>query len=82
MQVARVPTSSALTIDIHPGSYPNSINRSTTGVVPVAILTTPQYDAAEVDPKTVAFEGVPAVTKGRVARSVRCRMSTSTVTWT
>ena len=44
-------------IDIKPGSYPNSINLKSNGVVPVAVLTTDDIDAATVDPATVAFAG-------------------------
>lgn len=46
-----------LTIDIKPGGYPNSINVGSKGVVPVAILTTEEFDAATVDPATVLFAG-------------------------
>lgn len=42
-------------IDIKPGSFPNSINPRQRGVVPVAILTGPEFDAATVDPATVRF---------------------------
>lgn len=42
-------------IDIKPGSYPNSINPKNQGKVPVAILTTDEFDAATVDPSTVLF---------------------------
>ncbi|MDT8302743.1 MAG: hypothetical protein RQ760_14770 [Sedimentisphaerales bacterium] len=44
-------------IDIKPGSYPNSINLKSQGVVPVAVLTTDDFDAADVDPTTVEFAG-------------------------
>ncbi|HEX4951395.1 MAG TPA: choice-of-anchor C family protein [Blastocatellia bacterium] len=42
-------------IDIKPGSNPNSINLGNNGVIPVAILTTPAFNAADVDPTTVWF---------------------------
>ncbi len=42
-------------IDIKPGSDPNSINTRTKGVIPVAILTTASFDAAEVAPGTVTL---------------------------
>jgi hypothetical protein len=42
-------------IDIKPGSFPNSINPRSRGVIPVAILTTPSFDATTVDPTTVRF---------------------------
>lgn len=42
-------------IDIKPGSGQNSVNPSSNGVIPVAILTTDDFDAATVDPDTVLF---------------------------
>jgi hypothetical protein len=42
-------------IDIKPGSFPNSINPDTNGVIPVAILTTDAFDATTVDASTVTF---------------------------
>ncbi len=45
-------------VDIKPGSDPNSINcTNDKGVIPVAILTTPDFDATAVDHTTVTFEG-------------------------
>jgi hypothetical protein len=47
-----------VTIDIKPGSDPNSINCSSENVViAVAVLTTEDLDATTVDHTTVAFEG-------------------------
>ncbi len=46
-----------VTIDIKPGSDPNCVNSGGNGVIPVAILTTPTFDAAEVDPLTVTLLG-------------------------
>jgi hypothetical protein len=48
-------------IDIKPGSDPNSINLKSKGLIPVAILTTPDFDASTVDPTTVEFAGAPPV---------------------
>lgn len=42
-------------IDIKPGSDPNSINSMSKGLIPVAILTTPDFDATMVDWTTVRF---------------------------
>jgi hypothetical protein len=42
-------------IDIKPGSFPNSINPRSKGVIPVAILTTDTFDATTVDPLSVTF---------------------------
>lgn len=48
-------------IDIKPGSDPNSINLRSKGVVPVAILTTAEFDASSVDPSTVLFANAAPV---------------------
>lgn len=40
-------------IDIKPGSEPNSINLKSKGVLPVAILTSDDFDAVDVDATTV-----------------------------
>ena len=53
--VAKISEIVQVTIDIKPGSFPNSINPSIRGVIPVAILTTATFDAASVDPSTVRF---------------------------
>ncbi len=46
------------TLDIKPGSDPNSINcNNDQGVITVAILTTEDFDATTVDHATVTFEG-------------------------
>ena len=61
-------------IDIKPGSYPNSINLATGGgVIPVAILTTPEFDASTVDTSIdentgegrISFSGASAKVKGK-----------------
>jgi hypothetical protein len=44
-----------VTIDVKPGSDPNSINLGSKGVVPVAVLTTDEFDAGSVDPASVVF---------------------------
>lgn len=44
-----------VSIDIKPGSFPNSINPNDKGVIPVAILTTTTFDASTVDPLSVRF---------------------------
>lgn len=48
-------------IDIKPGSDPNSIHPRSNGVIPVAILTTEDFDATTVDPETVVFAGASPV---------------------
>jgi hypothetical protein len=52
-----------VTIDIEPCCKCNIVilTRSCLGVVPVAIITTPEFDATTVDPHTVRFAGAPAM---------------------
>ena len=47
-------------IDIRPGSDQNVINLGSGGVIPVAILTTAEFDAATVRPGSVRFAGAAA----------------------
>jgi len=44
-------------IDIKPGSFPNAINMGSRGVIPVAFLTDPAFDASTIDPATVTLRG-------------------------
>jgi hypothetical protein len=50
-----VPAEIPVAIDIKPGNLLNSMNPSSQGVIPVAILTTDSFDAATVDATTVLF---------------------------
>ena len=42
-------------LDIKPGSDPNSINLKSRGVLPVALLSTDDFDALDVDVETILF---------------------------
>ncbi|MBN1858241.1 hypothetical protein JW848_03440 [Candidatus Bipolaricaulota bacterium] len=42
-------------IDIKPGSFPNSINPGQNGTIPVALLSTPEFDATTVEPDSLTF---------------------------
>lgn len=44
-----------VTIDIKPGSDPNAVNPAASGLVPVAVLTTDNFDATTIDPLSVEF---------------------------
>ena len=46
---------SLVTIDIKPGSDPNSVNPKSKGVIPVAVLGSIDFDAMQVDFSTVTF---------------------------
>ncbi len=52
-----------VTIDIKPGSDPASINLGSNGVTPVAILSSPTFDATKVDPASIIFAGTPVARK-------------------
>jgi titin len=52
-------------IDIKPGSDPNSINLGSNGTVPVAILSSADFDAATVDPTTVRLANATVKLRGK-----------------
>jgi hypothetical protein len=56
-------------IDIKPGSFPNSINLKSKGKVPVAIFSTPEFDATTIDPGTVTLAGAGVAVKGKGKRN-------------
>ncbi|MDP9068261.1 MAG: FG-GAP repeat protein [Actinomycetota bacterium] len=49
----------SVTIDVKPRDDTNRIRLSSTRPIPVAVLTTPTFDAATVDPATVCFGDQP-----------------------
>lgn len=51
----RIPPTVSVAIDIKPGSSSNNINLNSKGVIPVAMLTTGEFDAVTVDPTSVRF---------------------------
>lgn len=59
------PAYITVTIDIKPGSYPNSINLGSNGNVPVAIFSTEDFDATTVDPLTITLAGAEVRIRGR-----------------
>ena len=63
--VAKIQFAIVVTIDIKPGSFPNSINLGSSGSVPVAILSTATFDATTVDPVTVTLASAPVKLKGK-----------------
>ncbi len=58
---------SCAAIDIKPGSYPNCFNLNSNGVIPVAILGGSTFDATQVDPATLSFNGLSVRVKGNGA---------------
>jgi len=55
------PTGIPVEIDIKPGGYPNTVNLKSKGKVPVAVLTTAEFDASSVDETRVFFAGAEPV---------------------
>lgn len=59
-----------VSIDIKPGSYPNAINLGSSGLVPVAILSTEDFDATTVDPDTVELSGAGVEVRGKATKTM------------
>jgi len=57
-------------IDIKPGSYPNSINLGNEGVIPVAILSGPGFNATTVDPSTIELAGAGVALRGKSSNAM------------
>lgn len=59
------PPVTPIIIDIKPGSETNSINLGSAGVIPVAILSTDDFDALTVDPASVSLAGASVRLAGK-----------------
>jgi hypothetical protein len=55
VRFVKIPAAVLLALDIKPGSFPNSINPRSKGVIPVAILSSTTFDATTIVPSTVEF---------------------------
>ena len=53
-----------VSIDIKPGEDPPSINRRSHGKTPVALLSSPTFDATSADRRTVVFAGASPLNIG------------------
>ncbi len=59
-----VSNTGPLQVDIKPGSAENSVNNNGHGKIPVAILGgSALYDVYDIDPETIALEGMPVAVK-------------------
>ena len=65
LSVTITPVVVDINIDIKPGSDTNSINISSAGVIPVAILSSATFDAATVNPDTIALAGARVKVMGK-----------------
>jgi N-acetylneuraminic acid mutarotase len=54
-----------VSIDIKPGSYPNSIYLGSQGNVPVSIFSTLDFDATNINPTTITLAGASVKLKGK-----------------
>ena len=59
------PSVTTVTIDIKPGSFPNSINLGSNGNVPVAIFSTSSFDATTINPTSITLAGAQVKLKGK-----------------
>jgi hypothetical protein len=59
-----IPRVQEVSIDIKPGSFPNSINLFSEGTVPIAILSSQTFDARTVDPTTVTLASAAVRLRG------------------
>ena len=51
-------------VDIKPGSCPNPVNVKSSGVLPIAILGTDDYDVTTIDPTSIRLAGVEPLRSG------------------
>jgi hypothetical protein len=65
-----IPTVTDVSIDIKPGSLPNSINLASAGSVPVAILSSPTFDATTIVPESVSLAGARVKLVGKSNRAL------------
>ncbi|OGO00923.1 MAG: hypothetical protein A2Y59_06580 [Chloroflexi bacterium RBG_13_52_14] len=49
------PITIEVSVDIKPGNYPNPVNLNSKGIISVAILTTPSFDASSVNAQMTRF---------------------------
>ena len=61
----QIDAETVVSIDIKPGGFPNSINLSSNGGVPVAIFSTTSFDATEVDASLVTLAGSKVQVRGK-----------------
>ncbi len=69
-QIDFEPTIVQVQIDIKPGSFPNPIQLGSSGVVPVAILSSPTFDARTVDPTSITLASASIALRGNGTQMV------------
>ena len=58
------PFPEAVSIDIQPGSCPNSLNVKKNGQIPFALLGTPDFDVQQVDVSSLELDGIRVRSSG------------------
>jgi len=69
LEIPTIPEIS-ISIDIKPGSLPNSINLASAGSVPVAMLSSPTFDATTIVPESVSLAGARVKLVGKSNRAL------------
>jgi hypothetical protein len=64
-QINLAEPSTKVQIDIKPGNEDNIINLGSNGVIPVAILSSADFDATTVDPTTIELSGAEVAVRGK-----------------
>ena len=64
-----------VTIDIKPGSDPNSINLGDHGLLPVAILGSANFDVTEINPTSIELGGVSLALRGSQKKGIKLAYS-------
>jgi hypothetical protein len=66
-----IPMLKEVRIDIKPGSYPNSINLGSSGVIPVAIVSSNDFNAStEVNPNSLSLAGAKVRVVGKTDKAL------------
>jgi pimeloyl-ACP methyl ester carboxylesterase len=58
-----IQTIQTVSLDIHPGDFPNNINTQSAGKTPAAILGTSVFNVASVDVTTIMLAGAPVIVR-------------------
>lgn len=58
----------SIVIDIKAGAFPNVVNLKSGGTMPVAIMSTPAFDAMSVDPTAITLDGATVRLVGQPPR--------------
>ncbi|HEX9388317.1 MAG TPA: hypothetical protein VF918_18470 [Anaerolineales bacterium] len=68
------PPPTTVTIDIKPDGYPNKINLSASGLLPVAVLTTQDFDASQFTPEMAHLSDASIAMNCEGAAAIRWKL--------